>query len=65
MTICKQIKVKLGEDRQASVSLCTKDPYAYTKYRWNDVICPDCLGMRGELEEKHKQQMKQWHKENK
>jgi len=65
VTICKQIKVKQGEDRQISVSLCTGNPYTLTKFQWKDVICPECLGLRKELKEKRLEQTRQWRKDNK
>jgi len=59
VTICKEIKVDNGQGGQIAVSLCSENPNTPTKYRWKDVICLECLGMRDELEQQHKAQIKQ------
>jgi len=64
VTICKEIKLKQGDDRQISVSLCTENPHTPTKFQWKDVICPECLRMREELKEKRRQQTRRWRKDN-
>ncbi len=64
MIICKEIKIKLEGHKQISASLCTDNIESPTKYRWDSVNCPDCVGMKSKLEEKAKEQSKKWKEEN-
>ena len=63
MSIHKEIKIPLSDGTVIKTPLCDPDKYgAPTEYRWDDVTCLKCIGMKITLEEKHKTQIENWKK---